>query len=145
MLLPLCIDDYVSQNNPVRAIDAYVDTLELYALGFKNTEPVIGAGQPAYGPAALLKLYLYDYLQGISSSRKLDERPPAITPVRGEFSLMMLTYNLTRLLTIPGADTLRDYYAQIPGNILKNVEIWIKDDGFLLVSLNKNDAIGSKT
>ncbi|CCE22618.1 IS1182 family transposase [Methylotuvimicrobium alcaliphilum] len=72
MLLPLCIDDYVSQNNPVRAIDAYVDTLDLYVLGFKNTEPVIGAGQPAYDPAALLKLYLYGYLQGIRSSRKLE-------------------------------------------------------------------------
>lgn len=72
MLLPPCVDEYVNQNNPVRAIDAYVDTLYLQALGFKNTQPVISAGQPAYDPGALLKLYLYGYLQGIRSSRKLE-------------------------------------------------------------------------
>lgn len=72
MLLPPCVDEYVSQNNPVRAIDAYVDTLDLQALGFANSQPVMGAGQPAYDPAALLKLYLYGYLQGIRSSRKLE-------------------------------------------------------------------------
>jgi transposase len=72
MLLPPSIDDYVSPNNPVRAIDAYVGTLDLQALGFKNTQPVTGAGQPPYDPAALLKLYLYGYLQGIRSSRKLE-------------------------------------------------------------------------
>lgn len=58
MLLPPCIDDYVSPNNPVRAIDAYVGTLDLQALGSKNTQPVTGAGQPPYDPAALLKRYL---------------------------------------------------------------------------------------
>jgi transposase len=56
----------------VRAIDAYVDTLDLHSLDFKNTQPVRGSGQPAYDPAALLKLYLYGYLQGIRSSRKLE-------------------------------------------------------------------------
>ncbi|HEY8036093.1 MAG TPA: IS1182 family transposase [Methylobacter sp.] len=72
MLLPPCVDEYVSQNNPVRAIDAYVNTLDLQALDFTNSHPVLGAGQPAYDPAALLKLYLYGYLQGIRSSRKLE-------------------------------------------------------------------------
>ncbi|EGW19955.1 transposase, partial [Methylobacter tundripaludum] len=72
MLLPPCVDEYVSQNNPVRAIDAYVDTLDLQAFGFANSQPVMSAGQPAYDPAALLKLYLYGYLQGIRSSRKLE-------------------------------------------------------------------------
>lgn len=72
MLLPPCVDEYVHQNHPVRAIDAYVDTLDLHALGFKNTQPGIGVGQPAYDPAALLKMYLYGYLQGIRSSRKLE-------------------------------------------------------------------------
>lgn len=72
MLLPPCVDEFVSQNNPVRAIDAYVDTLDLQALAYKNTQPVIAAGQPAYAPASLLKLYLYGYLHGIRSSRKLE-------------------------------------------------------------------------
>ncbi|MGH8560117.1 MAG: transposase [Methylococcales bacterium] len=61
-ILPPRVEDYGSANNSVRAIDAYVDTLDLRALGFKNTEPVMGAvGQPPYDPAALLKLYLYGY------------------------------------------------------------------------------------
>jgi transposase len=72
MLLPPCVEDYVSQDNPVRAIDAYVDTLDLWGLEFKNAQPTIAAGQPPYDPAALLKLYLYGYLQGIRSSRKLE-------------------------------------------------------------------------
>jgi transposase len=72
MLLPPCVDDYVSQNNPVRAIDGYVDALDLQALGFTNTQSVISARQSAYDPGALLKLYLYGYLQGIRNSRKLE-------------------------------------------------------------------------
>jgi transposase len=72
MLLPPRVEDYVSQGNSVRAIDVYVNSLDLQALGFQNTRPVIRAGQPAYDPAALLKLYLYGYLQGIRSSRKLE-------------------------------------------------------------------------
>ncbi len=72
MLLPSRVEDYVSQNNTVRAIDAYVNTLDLNALEFQHTETVITSGQPPFNPAALLKLYLYGYLQGIRSSRKLE-------------------------------------------------------------------------
>jgi transposase len=72
MILPPSVDEYVSDNNLVRAIDAYVNTLNLQVLGFLNTLFVISSGQPAYDPAALLKLYLYGYLQGIRSSRKLE-------------------------------------------------------------------------
>lgn len=72
MLLPVRVDDYVSQNNTVRAIDAYVNTLDLKALGFQHSETIVQSGQPPFNPAALLKLYLYGYLQGIRSSRKLE-------------------------------------------------------------------------
>ena len=72
MLLPPRVEEYVSSNNTVRAIDAYVATLNLQELGFTNTQPVLQAGQPPYNPAALLKLYLYGYLQGIRSSRKIE-------------------------------------------------------------------------
>ncbi len=72
MLLPPRVEDYVSQYNTVRAIDAYVNTLELHALGFKHTQSVFSSGQPPFDPCALLKLYLYGYLQGIRSSRKLE-------------------------------------------------------------------------
>lgn len=72
MLLPASIDDYVSLNNLVRAIDAYVETLDLVALKFHNTDFVIRSGQPAYDPGILLKLYLYGYLNLIHSSRRLE-------------------------------------------------------------------------
>ncbi len=58
-LLPECIDDYVDADNPVRAIDAFADMLDLAALGFP-IEP--GAtGRPGYHPAVMLKLYLYGW------------------------------------------------------------------------------------
>ena len=72
MLLPPCLDDYVSDHNPVRAIDAFVDTLDLKGLGFKHTEERCGAGQPAFDPALLLKLYLYGYQHRVRSSRRLE-------------------------------------------------------------------------
>lgn len=71
MLLPPRVEDYVSENNPVRAIDAYVDTLNLEDLEFKHTAFVVHSGQPPFNPVALLKLYLYGYIQHIRSSRKL--------------------------------------------------------------------------
>lgn len=71
MLLPPRIEDYVSDNNPVRAIDAYVDTLNLEDLEFKHTTFVVHSGQPPFNPVALLKLYLYSYIQHIHSSRRL--------------------------------------------------------------------------
>jgi hypothetical protein len=43
---------------PVRAIDAYVDTLDLAALGFNHSHAVICSEQPPFNPAAMLKLYL---------------------------------------------------------------------------------------
>jgi transposase len=71
MLLPASVEDYVSADNPVRAIAAYVDTLDLEALGFARAAGALTAGQPAYAPAHLLKLYLYGYLNRVRSSRRL--------------------------------------------------------------------------
>ena len=70
--LPPSLEDYVSRDNPVRAIDAYVDALDLNALGFRDVGSDGGAGQPPYDPADLLKLYLYGYLHQVRSSRRLE-------------------------------------------------------------------------
>lgn len=72
MLLPPSIDEYVGTNNTVRAIDAYVESSDLEELDFKTSKQVITSGQPAYDPSALLKLYLYGYLNRIHSSRRLE-------------------------------------------------------------------------
>jgi transposase len=71
-LLPPRIEDYVGRDNPVRAIEAYVRSLDLVALGFRHADHDGGAGQPPYDPADLLKLYLYGYLNQIRSSRRLE-------------------------------------------------------------------------
>ncbi len=72
MLFPPSIDEYVGENNTVRAIDAYVYGLNLESLGFKTGKQIITSGQPAYDPKSLLKLYLYGYLNKIHSSRRLE-------------------------------------------------------------------------
>src|SRR6195256_5726130 len=70
-LLPECLDDWVADDNPVRVIDAFVAALDLAELGFGGVEPA-GTGRPSYHPAALLKLYIYGYLNRVHSSRRLE-------------------------------------------------------------------------
>jgi transposase len=69
-LLPSCLDDYVDEDNPARVIDAFVDELDLAALGFEVTPAA--TGRPAYHPGMLLKLYIYGYLNRVQSSRRLE-------------------------------------------------------------------------
>jgi transposase len=69
-LLPEGFDDHVSDTNPVRVVDVFVDELELVKLGFEGVIPA-GTGRPAYHSAILLKIYIYGYLNRIQSSRRL--------------------------------------------------------------------------
>ena len=61
ILLPEYLDDYVAEDNPVRVIDVFVDELDLGALGFDGVIPE-ATGRPAYHPGALLKIYVYGYV-----------------------------------------------------------------------------------
>jgi len=70
-LLPECLDDYIGEDNPVRVVDAFVEELDLQALGFKGVDPA-STGRPSYHPAVLLKLYIYGYLNRIQSTRRLE-------------------------------------------------------------------------
>ena len=60
-----------ADDNPVRVIDAFVAALDLAELGFGGVEPA-GTGRPSYHPAALLRLYIYGYLNRVHSSRRLE-------------------------------------------------------------------------
>jgi transposase len=71
-LLPETIDDYIGEENPVRFLDAFVEKLDLEALGFQRAIPA-ETGRPAYDPGDLLRLYLYGYLNRIRSSRRLEK------------------------------------------------------------------------
>jgi len=70
-LLPESLDDYVSDTNPVRVVDVFVDELDLITLGFESAVPA-ETGRPAYHPAVMLKIYIYGYLNRIQSSRRLE-------------------------------------------------------------------------
>ncbi len=70
-LFPDRLEDWIDDDNPVRAIDVFVDELELGELGFERVAPR-ATGRPAYHPAVLLKLYIYGYLNRVQSSRRLE-------------------------------------------------------------------------
>ena len=70
-LLPEMLDDYISDENPIRVIDVFVDELDLGALGFTGVAPA-STGRPAYHPSVLLSIYIYGYLNRIQSQVKQD-------------------------------------------------------------------------
>ena len=71
VLLPPSLDDYVGEDNPVRVVEVFIDSLDLADLGFTGMVPE-ATGRPAYHPSTLLKLYLYGYLNRVQSSRRLE-------------------------------------------------------------------------
>lgn len=71
VMFPESLDEYIVDDNPVRFIDAFVDNLDLQALGFERAVPE-ERGRPPYHPGDLLKLYVYGYLNRIRSSRRLE-------------------------------------------------------------------------
>src|ERR1700710_94528 len=70
-LLPECLDDWVDEGNSIRAVDGFVDGLDLAGLKFGGVDPE-ATGRPSYHPSVLLKLYIYGYLNRVQSSRRLE-------------------------------------------------------------------------
>jgi transposase len=71
LLLPDRLEGYVHADNPVRVVDAFVDALHLGTLGFETVDRQAG-GRLAYYPSALLKIYIYGYLNRLQSSCRLE-------------------------------------------------------------------------
>ena len=71
-LFPELLDDYISPDNPIRVIEAFVDGLDMRSMNFNRVEPS-DTGRPGYRPSTLLKLYVYGYLNRIQSSRRLEQ------------------------------------------------------------------------
>src|SRR5271170_5924918 len=71
VLFPERLDEWIAEDNPVRAVDAFVDELDFAGLGFDGAEPA-DTGRPAYHPGTLLKIYIYGYLNRVQSSRRLE-------------------------------------------------------------------------
>jgi transposase len=70
-LFPECVEDWIGEDNAVRAIDVFVEELDLSDLGFAGVDPE-ATGRPSYHPSVLLKLYIYGYLNRVQSSRRLE-------------------------------------------------------------------------
>src|SRR6476659_5889347 len=97
LLFPPSLDEYSTDDNPVRFIDAFVDQLDLEELGFLRAVAA-PLGRPAYHPADLLKLYIYGYLNRLRSSRLLERE------TRRNLELIWLLKKLT-----PDFKTIADF------------------------------------
>jgi transposase len=69
-LFPDRLDDYITEENEIRVIDVFIDSLILSDLGFKTIHA--DTGRPGYHPSTMLKLFVYGYLNRIQSSRRLE-------------------------------------------------------------------------
>ncbi len=96
-LFPTRLEDYVEADNPVRVVDAFIDELDLGAMGFSGVCPA-ATGRPSYHPSTLLKLYLYGYLNRVQSSRRLESE------ARRNVEVMWLTGRLA-----PDFKTIADF------------------------------------
>ena len=144
LLFPPSIDEYVDENNPVRAIDSYVDSIDLATLGVFTCNGG-SEGQPAYHPALLLKIYLYGYLNSIRSSRKLERE------IKRNIEMMWLCMGLS-----PGYKTIANFRKDNP-KVLKQLfrdfvilcrsvdlidgEVIAIDGAFLRANASKNQLI----
>ncbi len=72
LLFPPSLDELVEENNMARAIEEYVEVLNISDLNIHTKKNLITDGQPAFHPKLLLKIYIYGYLNKIRSSRKLE-------------------------------------------------------------------------
>ena len=148
LLFPPSLDEYVGENNPVRAIDDYVSLLDLKRLGFNDTSNSL-SGQKSYSPQLLLKIYIYGYLNKIRSSRNLEKEN------RRNIELMWLTSGLK-----PTYKTIADFRKDNP-KALKQVfkefillckgigliagELVGLDGAFLRANASKNTLIMKRT
>ena len=97
VLFPERLEDWISEDNPVRVVDAFVDELDLRTLGFERATAA-QTGRPGYHPATLLKIYVYGYLNRIASSRRLERE------AQRNVELMWLTRRLA-----PDFKTIADF------------------------------------
>jgi transposase len=139
-LLPKTIEEYVEPDNPIRFIDAYVNTLNMEKLGFTHSIPQ-DLGRPSYNPKDLCKLYLYGGLNHIRSSRKLERE------CKTNLEAMWLLKGLA-----PDFKTIADFRKDNPsaiGNLFKDFVAFLKDlslygakqvtvDGTKLRAVNSN-------
>ncbi len=113
-LFPEVLDEVVSIDDPVRVIDAFVETLDLMALGFSKVAAE-EMGRPPYAPGDLLKLYIYGYLHRVRASRRLEAE------TRRNVQVMWLLNRLT-----PAFKTIADFRKDHAEAIVKVCRAFIR-------------------
>ena len=106
LIFPVSLDASIDENNEVRVIDLFVESLELNTFGFEVD--FVDNGRPAYHPRDLLKLYIYGYLNRIRSSRGLEKE------TKRNIELMWLLKGLT-----PDHNTINNFRKENPKAIKK--------------------------
>ena len=149
LMFPPSLDELVSEDNTVRAIEEYVNILNISKLKIKTKKSLIKDGQPAFHPKLLLKIYMYGYLNKIRSSRKLEQE------IGRNIEMMWLTQGLT-----PSYKTIANFRKDNPKTlqtIFKEFSVLIKnikfisgdlvavDGAFLRANASKNTLIMKKT
>jgi len=149
LIFPPSLDELVDENNMARAIDEYVEVLNISELNIHTKKSLIADGQPAFHPKLLLKIYIYGYLNKIRSSRKLE------TEIKRNIELMWLTQGL-----IPSYKTIANFRKDNPKSLqtifkefsllLKHLklitgEIVAVDGAYLRANASKNTLIMKKT
>lgn len=113
-LFPMTLDDAVSKDHPVRVIDAFVESLDLKALGFSKVE-TLDKGRPPYAPGDLLKLYIYGYVNRVRSSRALERE------AKRNVEVMWLAHSVT-----PSFKTIADFRKDHPEAIVSTCRQFIR-------------------
>lgn len=106
-LFPEALDDFISEENVIRVVEAFIDEQDLESLGFDIGLSKM-TGRPGYHPATLLKLYVYGYLNRIQSSRRLERE------AQRNVELMWLTQRLS-----PDFKTIADFRKNYGSSIQK--------------------------
>lgn len=140
MLLPRTLDEYVGEDNPVRAIDAFINYVDFEELGFVRAE-ALEKGRPAYDPRVLMGIYIWGHLNGVRSSRRLERE------CRRNLELIWLTGELR-----PDFKTLcrfRQENGKAIRGVLAQFRMWAQNEGLYgkeLVAIDgsKFEAVNSK-
>lgn len=118
------LDDMVAPDHPVRLIDALIDKIIEQDTGFfDHLAPQSSVGRRGYSAAALIKLYMYGYIHGISSSRKLQGEATRNIEVIWLLSGLKPSYKVI-------ADYRRDYSGQIQ-RVNQQIVRFLADNGWI--------------
>jgi len=118
LMFPPSLDELVEEDNVVRAIEEYVNILDISKLNIKTKRSLIKDGQPAFHPRLLLKVYIYGYLNKIRSSRKLE------LEINRNIEMMWLTQGLR-----PSYKTIANFRRNempLEGTILKPYKLYLE-------------------